>query len=114
MCLHIDWRKTSIFRGPPPRRRAWKVVWRDNRAPRYRSCSPIRYRKGRTISVSHGAILKYRRGGDELGVGLHVYTQRPRRVASCFEIIKVEVHPRDWIADGNNNDAVYSELKVLT
>lgn len=115
MCL---WAEKEKIKGAAPskRRHAWKVVTKARTARvifRYEK----KYRKGSVHKADLTRIHAGRMHGGRYFFGLHVYTTRAKARAVSWlglKIIKVQVDPKDWVADGYRGDAVYSKLKVLT
>ena len=115
MCLYVNSRVKSSKRVV-----AYKVVRGVERRPPYLWWSRVRYKKGRVVKVDRKRIHK---SGyyPTINYGLHVYTSLRKAKAELdfwdgrmHHIVKVQVRPKDWIADGNEGNAVYCRLKVLT
>lgn len=113
MCLRIKARKT---RKPPVRRVAYKVVQRDRQPRIWSHKGAIVYKKGSVHEVMRGQITS-RIQDTAVHFGFHVYTTLKRAqmyMGRDYQLIKVAVRPKDWVADGHEGDAVYCKLKVLT
>lgn len=114
MCLYPMGGKA---RGTKTRTRAWKVVNAD-RSPRiYGFATPLKYRKGSVHKVDLAKILRHARRTGNYGPGIHVYRTRRRAASSKYYdelLIEVRVDPKDWVADGISEDAVYTKVKVVT
>ena len=120
MCLLISKTRNS------KRKYVYKVV-DSNLRPIYYSYArqndgslrPIFYNLGETVISNRQfkTLTQAEQRASECNFGIHVYTLLKKALANLHlyaeKVVKCEVDPNDWIADGENSEAVYMKVKPI-
>jgi hypothetical protein len=115
MCLRIT--NSTIV---PDRRRAWKVVKTlgDKMFSPIMGCHVYQYDEW-SVSDRIGKQIADDEHAYGVNHGIHVYTDwfsAYNSLAMSYpdhEVIELEVDPKDWVADGNADQAVYMKVKPV-